>query len=312
MTRVEELWREVAAEGAHNGVFRRVDETHPLDLYAGIDVEGRHVVMLVSHRCPPITPPPGAVEVLCNQRGDGDWAVILRLARPEFDEIFGRLCQDLVDTSRSATRDQGADVLLARLNRWRKLLELGHRKTLSDRELRGLVGELWFLDAVAIPRVGTDIAVSGWNGPFGAPQDFLIDGLFVEVKAVLPGAQNVTISCVEQLDGGTTPLFLAVVQLAPSDATQPCTFTPASLVRQLRAAVEASAGASNEFELRLAEAGYADFDEYARVWFRVTAYRYYYVRDEFPRIVRDALAAGVAAVSYEIDLKQCSRFECGF
>jgi hypothetical protein len=102
MTRVEELWRDVAAEGTKSGVFRRVDDTHPLDLYAGIDVEGRHVLMLVSHQPPPAIPPPGAVEVLCNQRGDRDWAVIFRLGRPDLDELFGRLCQDLVDMSRSA------------------------------------------------------------------------------------------------------------------------------------------------------------------------------------------------------------------
>jgi hypothetical protein len=32
---------------------------------------------------------------------------------------------------------------------------------------------------------------------------------------------DVTISCVEQLDGGTTPLFLAAVQLVPADVAQP-------------------------------------------------------------------------------------------
>lgn len=312
MTRVEELWRDVAAEGTKSGVFRRVDDTHPLDLYAGIDVEGRHVLMLVSHQPPPAIPPPGAVEVLCNQRGDRDWAVIFRLGRPDLDELFGRLCQDLVDMSRSATRDHGADVLLGRLNRWRKLLELGHRKTLSDRELRGLVGELWFLDSVGIPRMGIDAGVSGWNGPLGAPQDFLIDGQLVEVKTIPPGVHGVNISCVEQLDGGGAPLFLVVVQLAPSDGAHPDAFTLSALVGRLRTTVEASAGATNEFALRLAEAGYTDAEEYSRTWFRVTGCRYYCVRDDFPRIVRDGLAAGIAAVSYEIDLQQCSPFECRF
>jgi hypothetical protein len=312
MTRVEELWRDVAAPGAQHGVFRRVDENHPLDLYAGVDVEGRHVLMLVTHRSPPAIPSPGAVEVLCNQRGDCDWAVIFRLARPALDELFGRLCQDLVDNSRAATKDHGADIVLRRLSRWRKLLELGQQNTLSDRELRGLVGELWFLDTVAMPRVGIEAGVAGWNGPLGAPQDFLIDGLLVEVKTIPPGKHDVSISCVEQLDGGTTPLFLAVVQLVPADAAQPEAFTPSSLVQRLRATVEVSARASNEFELRLAEAGYTDAEEYARAWFRVTECRYYCVRDGFPRIVRDGLAAGVTAVSYEIDLQECGPFACRF
>ena len=312
MTRVEELWRDVAADGAAHGVFRRVDEQHPLDLYAGVDIEGRHVLMLVTPKSPPAIPPPGAVEVLCNQRDDCDWAVIFRLARPALDELFGRLCQDLVDNSRTATRDHGADVLLRRLSRWRKLLELGHHKTLSDRELRGLVGELWFLDRVAIPRVGIDAAVSGWNGPLGAPQDFLIDGLLVEVKTILPGMHDVTISCIEQLDGDGAPLFLAVVQVVPADDAHPDAFTLLSLVQRLRSTVEVSAGASNEFALRLAEAGCVDAEEYARAWFRVTACRFYCVRDDFPRIVRARLATGVMAVSYEIDLQRCSPFECTF
>jgi hypothetical protein len=58
--------------------------------------------------------------------------------------------------------------------------------------------------------------------------------------------------------------------------------------------------------------GYTDAEEYARAWFRVTECRYYCVRDGFPRIVRDGLAAGVTTVSYEIDLQECGPFACGF
>jgi len=312
MTRVEALWRDVSTDGAARGVFRRVDDTHPLDLYAGIDAEGRHVLLLVTHEPPGAMPQPGAVEVLCNQRDDRDWAVIFRLARPELDELFGRLCQDLVDTSRSATNEHGAEVLLRRLNRWRKLLELGHGKALPDRELRGLVGELWFLDAVAMPRVGVSAGVSAWNGPLGSPQDFLIDGVLVEVKTLVPGMHDVRISGVEQLDGGSTQLFLSVVHLAPSVATHAGAFTPAALVRRIRCAVELDASASTEFELRLAEAGYVACDEYERAWFSVTGCRYYAVREGFPRILRDGLAEGISAVRYDIDLRACSDFETVF
>lgn len=89
MTRVEELWREIASQTARTGLFRRVDDTHPLHLYAGIDHQGKRVLLLVVRDVPPNLPPPGIVEVACNQREDAEWAIIVQLARPDFDELFG-------------------------------------------------------------------------------------------------------------------------------------------------------------------------------------------------------------------------------
>ena len=175
-------------------VFRRVDETHPLSLYAGIDHDGRRVLMLVTANVPPQLPPPGIVHVVCNQRENGEFAIILQLGRPEFDEVFGRLCQDLVDATRTAVPTLGAEAVLRRLGRWRKLLEVGQRTTLSDAALRGLIGELWFLQHVALRRLGADAAVQGWVGPLDAPQDFIVGEEVFEIKTCTPAASHVTIA----------------------------------------------------------------------------------------------------------------------
>jgi hypothetical protein len=174
MTRVEQIWQDIQAQSGGAGLFRRIDETHPLDLYAGIDYRGQRVLMLVVHDAPLNIPQPGVVEVTCNQRGDQDFALILQLVRPQFEELFGRLCQDLVDATRDVLPDNGAGEILQRLARWRKLLEAGPRTALSDDALRGLVGELWTLRSMAIPRFGVDTAVTGWVGSLGAPQDFVL------------------------------------------------------------------------------------------------------------------------------------------
>ena len=158
MTRVDELWEAIAATTDRTSIFRRVDETHPLSLYAGIDHDGRRGLMLVTAQTPPQLPPPGIVHVVCNQRENGEFAIILQLGRPEFDEVFGRLCQDLVDATRTAVPALGAEAVLRRLGRWRKLLEVGERTTLSDIALRGLIGELWFLQHVALHRLGAMLA----------------------------------------------------------------------------------------------------------------------------------------------------------
>jgi hypothetical protein len=309
MTRIEQLWGEIAAQSSRTGLFRRVDDTHPLGLYAGIDHQGKRVLLLVAHDAPPSLPPPGIVEVACNQRTDDEWAIIVQLARPDFDELFGRLCQDLIDSTRDATPQHGGDVLLRRLGRWRKLLEVGHRRTLSEAELRGLIGELWFLQTVALPRLGTDAAVKGWLGPLAAPHDFLLGTALVEIKTVVPGRQDVTIASLQQLDAGAARLYLGVVGLAPDTSNTPDAFTAAGLIAGIRQTIAASQTASTEFELRLADTGYADGEEYGRAWYHIAGVRYFCVRDDFPRLVPAGVPDGIQDVTYTIDLRSCAMFE---
>ena len=108
--------------------------------------------------------------------------------------------------------------------------------------------------------------MKGWLGPLAAPHDFLLDASLVEIKTCVPGSDDVTIASLQQLDGAGEPLYLGVVRLAPATSTTPDAFTTAGLVTRIRQDIEASQAASTEFELRLAETGYADGEEYARAW----------------------------------------------
>lgn len=310
MTRVEQIWQEITEQTSGVGIFRRIDESHPLDLYVGTDHNGKRVLMLVTYEAPATLPPPGLVEVACNQRGDKDFAIIIQLARQEFDELFGRLCQDLVDATREVPRVQGGEALMRRLSRWRKLLEIKSRKTLSETALRGLVGELWFLQSVALPRMGVDASVQGWVGPFDAPQDFRLGEALVEIKTCVPGAHEVTIASLQQLDGGNAPLYLGVVWLASANPTVTEAFSVAQLIGSLHTALEVSPIASNEFALRLAEVGYSECEEYERAWYRVTQVRYFRVQDDFPRLIPSRTPAGVRDARYVIDLELCGMHEC--
>ena len=300
-TRIEELWDAVRSQTTEQNVFRRVDEHHPLDLYAGIDSAGDRVLLLVTEVVPDDAPSTGAVAVSVQQREDAEWAVIVRLSRPELAELFGRLCQDLVDTTRMATKTEGAVLLLRRLQRWRRLLEPRQERSLSERELRGLLGELWVLDTLVIPRLGPWPGVQAWLGPLDAPQDFLVDGTLIEVKAVTPGAPTIPISSVAQLDA-STPLFVGVVTLSPATESTTGAFTPALLLARVRAAIEASEAATNEFALRLAETGYDENAAYARQWYAVLRTTHYRVDESFPRLTSNDIPNGVVNVAYEVSL----------
>ena len=302
MTSIEELWFELAARQDHAGTFRRFDSSHPLDLFAGFDLEGRRLLMLVTSMAPPELPGAGIIDVTVNLRTDGRYNLLFRLGRTEYQELFGRLCQDLIDTSRTATPESGMMVLLTRLGRWKRLLESGPRKGLSDIQLRGLFGELCFLRTVVLTGIGALAAIHAWKGPLGAPQDFQIyDGL-VEIKTMLPGGHRVSISSAEQLEHGNAPMQLGVYVIDP---------TQGESVKALIDTIKAELGlasAVTEFELRLAEMGYSDRPEHDAVLFTLLESRFYQLDDSFPSLPSSKMPRGISDVSYDVDLLSCGPF----
>jgi hypothetical protein len=302
MTSVEELWNDASMKPEPGGTFRLLDETHPLDLFAGFDLEGRRVLMLVTDHAPKSLPQAGIIEVILTQRGDSRFNLVFRLGRPEYQELFGQVCQDLVETSRDSSQEHGTEILLIRLDRWRKLLDSGPRQGLSEKQLRGLFGELWFLRTVAIPHVGQLAGVHAWKGPTGAPQDFQLFNGLVEVKTVLPGAHKVAISSAEQLEHGDAPLQLAVLTIDPTQG-----ITLPALIDEIRGDLALSS-ALGEFDLRLAEAGYSERPEHTETSFTVLNTRYYAVNDTFPLLVVSKLPLGVSRVTYDVDLLHCGPY----
>ena len=302
MTSIEDLWLEMSVGSGISGTFRRFDDTHPLDLFAGFDLDGRQVLMLVADSAPAELPAAGIIEVSLTRRSDGRFNLLFRLGRPEYQELFGRLCQDLIDISRDSRSEEGAAVLLLRLNRWKRLLESGPRKGLSDLQLRGLFGELWFLRTAAVASVGSLAAVHAWNGPLGAPQDFqLFDGL-IEIKTILPGAHKVSISSAEQLEHGTAPMQLGVFVVDPTNGVS----VPA-LIDEIKLEL-ATSPAVAEFDLRLAEMGYSVRPEHDQVLFTIVESRFYSVDEAFPSLTVSTIPSGISNVTYHIDLLQCGSY----
>jgi hypothetical protein len=302
MNSVESLWSALSAGPDITGTFRRVDDAHPLDLFAGFDLDSRRVLMLITDKAPIELPIPGLIEVSLTQRNDGRFNLLFRLGRPEYEELFGRLCQDLIESSRESDPESGTSLLLLRLDRWKRLLESGPRRGLTEHQLQGLFGELWFLKTVAIPSVGAFAAVQAWKGPLGAPQDFQIFDGMIEIKTILAGAHWVSISSAEQLEHGNAPMQLGVFTV---DATHGLS-VPA-LIEQIRLQLESSSVAT-EFELRLAEMGYSVRQEHDRLLFTVINARYYVVDEDFPSLKVSTLPLGVSNVTYDLDLLQCGSY----
>jgi Putative PD-(D/E)XK family member, (DUF4420) len=302
MFSIEALWALAEKDGPGGAV--RVSVGHPADLFAATDSSARRGLLLITDAEPSARPSLDAVEITCARRHDGRWALGIWLREVALLPLFARLCGDLVDSTAIAAPNEAASLLLGRLLRWRELLEAGTGPmTLS--KLRGLVGELLVLERCLDQWLPADV-VAGWAGPLGGPQDFVLPGRRVEVKAATPAAQSVHISSAEQLDT-SEPLTLAVVTLATL-AGGPG-IAPTELVERVEQRIsETGPGLAAQFRQRLDALGYLPDPLYSAPMFRLDGMDFYDVADDFPRLRKVSVPAGNEHVTYDLVLASCAPY----
>ena len=244
---IEELWRSLRT--GSSVVHRRVDELHPLKLYAEFDPPDRYGLVLFTKSAPPEPWSLRSLHIDRGRRNDGLWWLRLSISGTAFQPVFAGLCRDIITTTRTGVIDDVApSVILSRVDRWRKLLE-GELHGMSNAQLRGLIGELTVFELDVLPAFRPLEAIMAWNGPFGAAQDFTLPtGHRIEVKAVRTDSTSCEINGLDQLDAASDPLTLAVVRLDQTGTDAKGAITAVGLVERLRERLIEDPAAANEFE----------------------------------------------------------------
>ncbi len=300
-TPIEELWSELRAAGSRTGQ-RRIDATHPHDIYADFGADRAGLVILTSSR--PNEPEP--LRSLAIERGlrtDGRWSLHLSLLEPSLVAVFAALCMDIVEATRSGVDEAGlASAVLMRVERWRTLL-LRDRAGLDESVLRGLIGELHVLESRVLAAYTPGEAVAAWIGPIAGIQDFLLpDGQRFEVKAIAPNAAHVRINGLEQLNTTAGPIRLLAVRMQRTGTRAPDRVTAPDLIARVRERIVSAPAALLAFDDALASMGWHEHpahDEFAVV---ITGLDDYDVDTVFPRLTPDNAPAGVVDADYLIEL----------
>jgi len=298
---IEELWQSLRTSTSQ--VHRRVDSTHPLELYAEFDPPDQYGLVLFSHREPPEPRPLRSLHMDRGLRPDGRWWLRLSIEGRTLQAVFAGLCRDIIVFTRANVGDDAAGaVILSRVDRWRKLLQ-GELRGLSEPELRGLIGELFVLETDLMPALSAIDAVSSWNGPFGAAQDFTLPtGQRVEAKALPRGVNSCRINGLGQLDPGADTLVLAVVRLDQTGVDADGATTATRLIDRLRDQLVSEPFALNELDSRLAAAGWHEHPDHDRFAVRLMGIEHHAVDAAFPRLIRATVPDGVLEADYEIAL----------
>lgn len=308
MSSLEQRWDALEPD-VGRPVFQLVDARHPLQFYIGRHTSGARLLLLVTPERPVIPTTLRAVTLAVHAREDGNWSLTISLDGADLAHVFAILCDDLINAGRHVPdRDRPVGFVLRRLAAWQRLLERGASGLLSPGEVRGLVGELVFLQDTLIPRLGARAAVEAWVGPLGADQDFQPAGEAWEIKTVRSTAERLPIASERQLWAPERELWLVATCLEESQEEGKRTFSLNSLVSDLRRELNTEVHALEIFEDRIAEARYVRRDEYGRPNFRLAWSRTFGVRGDFPRLVRDELREGIHHVEYELTLAACEPY----
>lgn len=295
-----EKWDDLAN---HNNSFIRIDAEHPMDWYIGFENFNQKSLLLVSEFEPSTVDSSKSIIVSIRQRADGKWALSFRLIRSEQEEVFIRLCCDLIEASRSQGNDiKGLEYVVHRYCQWTKLMEIQRTGLLSENEIKGLIGEILFLQELIYNGMPLVEAVSGWMGPEGADQDFIYLSKWYEVKVLSIGAKAVSISSLEQLNGplpGELILYF-VDKSAPNDVNG---FTLNSRIEQMKKLLQSSHLAFELFNEKLLKYGYIDLPEYGKCFYKIGGNIRYLIDKNFPRLIADNVPAQVLAIKYQLSIE---------
>lgn len=222
----------------------------------------------------------------------------------EFFDIFEVLCKDLIVFSKKfSSKAQIINAVKSRIAIWHELFKKDFRG-LSKKEILGLAAELCFLKSW-VNKLNESIL--GWEGPEGKPQDFVSSSnrLGVEVKVTTWTPSTIKISSLYQLDFVGT-LYIAVYPIKVTTSDQP----NAMNLRHLIEDVLTECPAINEsiFESRLLVAGYIE-DICNSVYFEIDKPQYYYVCDEFPKLIKSNVHDVFDSCIYELKLNKLTDFK---
>ena len=283
-------------------VYQRVDASHPLNIYVGVDEQAQWTMLLICDDRPANLVSSRMIHVKTGKRQDGRWTVSFSLIQHAYSDMFVLFCADVIDSSR-VIQDKSAAIrfVVKRYFEWKEMLADAKTELLTTEEVKGLLGELFFLKNWMMPRYGPEKSIQSWTGPRAGHQDFVIDDFWYEVKTISRGRETVEISSLEQLDceveGMLVVIFAEATSLTNHHATN-LNKLYGTLMSQLEDDVKI------EFSNMLLRYGYYPRSEYekAEYTFEIYGMNLYRVTSTFPCLRRKEIPGSVVKAEYSLYL----------
>lgn len=290
------------------GLFeRRLDVESYLPIYLGIESPNKYLLLSVVipkifFNVISLEETQGFTLAVSADKGMAStFKLSIQISDKRFYELFLVLIQDLIETIlKQLDTKSSIEKFAERLEYWKTFLKKSTKRLLSFEEQLGLVGELSFLKYLIELR-GVPFALDSWKGPLGASQDFNCASNLIEVKSSAINRENeIKISSEYQLDAPLdSSLYLYHCIFNVNDEKFEGKTLPL-LVSEI--ANEIPEVYKVRFTGLLKSVGYFQEDEasYKSKVFDLIKTNFYYVDEEFPKLVSSLLPRSIFGVTYRI------------
>ena len=305
MRTIDDLYEKWNSISPYTGGFLLVSEEHPLSFHIGYLSDSQKCFIVLNTGKLEKTSSSKAIIVENIPLNDNSYALRFTLNFPSLDEIFVKLCWDLMTSSKDDPKP--VERIVAQYKKWLRLLQQIGNGLLPPHSQKGLIGELLYL-AGLIDSHGENSALGEWVGPEGADQDFNFENGWAEVKTTIIAGTSIQVSSLQQfdrLDEGT----LIVYFLDKTSSNGNSTISLNEAVRSVSSKITTQTN-RDLFELKLAKCGYQskNADEYSSYRFKLSEKRLYRVSEEFPKLTKNNVPAAVIEAQYRIDLPSIESF----
>jgi putative PD-(D/E)XK family protein DUF4420 len=144
--------------------------------------------------------------------------IIIRLNDPEFKDLFNDLIISLYQIIKDLEEPKEySKQLVNGFYKWSEFFRDKNKNNLSPSEIKGLFGELFFLNEILKESNSESInrITESWKGPFDTTHDFIFETKNIEIKTKLLSKESVKISSEYQLelefDKGLELLVISVI-----------------------------------------------------------------------------------------------------
>ena len=285
----------------YSGGSLQLSIDHPLEWYVRYVTSEQKSVVIVTDIPISNIASSKSIEVACNRRKDGRYAISFTLMDSHQEDVFITMSGDIIQFSYAEHAAVAMKRVLKRYAAWMKLFDNKNSALLSINAQKGLAGELLFLkERIELGTKAVE-AVEGWGGPYGADQDFSYDDGWYEIKVTGAASASISISSIEQLDSSEEG-ELVIFRIDKCVSTHRGAFTLYKLVHTLFDILRKEGNVLNDFVLKLGAAGYIDMQDYDKQSFVFTSKQAYQVNGTFPRLVRRDIPTEIVNVEYQLSI----------
>ncbi|MBR2129728.1 PD-(D/E)XK motif protein [Aerococcus sp.] len=289
--------------------FQLIKHIESVRVFKGYDILGKPALVFIFQKKPSFELNTAMIKSRIVQY-EKEFRLFISLIKEEEEaiEIFDILTDDLLSSVENAdSEDQILLVLSQRFVYWAEFFKQ-QRRTLNEKWIRGIIGELWFLEEKLAPYIGMDTAVKSWTGPDKANQDFITEDKKFEIKTKLGNSPTVKISNRNQLD---KDMYLSVIGLTKSSEVAKDAIRLSILTENIKNKI-LSPETRQQFNQKLFDLDLItketikQYDEFS---YTVDNMQLFYIDEAFPIIKHSDVPDSVITYSYDLLLNAIKDFE---